>query len=94
MHQKDIQEAEEFIRKNNTDVISALIQLGKTEEKKIKLQEAQAKLISEKFNVPQISTGDMLREAVKEKSTLGLQASKIMTAGKLVPDEIILELIK
>lgn len=54
----------------------------------------QAKLISEKFNVPQISTGDMLREAVKEKSTLGLQASKIMTAGKLVPDEIIFELIK
>jgi adenylate kinase len=54
----------------------------------------QAKLISEKFNVPQISTGDMLREAVKEKSALGLQASKIMAEGKLVPDDIILELIK
>jgi adenylate kinase len=54
----------------------------------------QAKLISKEFSVPQISTGDMLREAVKEKSALGLTASKIMTEGKLVPDDIILELIK
>ena len=54
----------------------------------------QAKIISKKFDIPQISTGDMLREAVREKSELGQKASMIMAKGKLVPDNIILELIK
>ncbi len=54
----------------------------------------QAKLISEKYNVPQISTGDMLREAVKAETDLGKKASELMNAGKLVPDEIMLALIK
>jgi adenylate kinase len=54
----------------------------------------QAKLISKKFNIPQISTGDMLRDAVKGQSELGQKASLLMNQGKLVPDEIILELIR
>lgn len=54
----------------------------------------QAKLISEKRNVPQISTGDMLRAAVKNQTTLGKKAGEIMSRGELVPDEIILEMIK
>jgi adenylate kinase len=54
----------------------------------------QAKLISEKFKIPQISTGDMLREAVKARTHLGKKAGEIMAQGKLVPDEIMLELIK
>ncbi len=54
----------------------------------------QAKLISQRFQVPQISTGDMLREAVKEKTELGNKASQLMNQGKLVPDTIMLELIK
>lgn len=54
----------------------------------------QARLISENYHIPQISTGDMLRDAVKEKTKLGLKANELMNQGKLVPDEIMLELIK
>ena len=54
----------------------------------------QAKLICKKYKIPQISTGDMLREAVRNKTELGKKAEKIMTAGDLVPDDIILELIR
>jgi adenylate kinase len=54
----------------------------------------QAKLISTKFNIPQISTGDMLRDAVKSQTELGNKASQLMNEGKLVPDEIMLELIR
>ena len=54
----------------------------------------QAKLISKKFSIPQISTGDMLREAVKEQSKLGEKAGAIMAQGKLVPDDIMLGLIR
>jgi len=54
----------------------------------------QAKLISKKFNIPQISTGDMLRDAVKGQTELGQKASSFMNQGKLVPDEIILDLIR
>jgi adenylate kinase len=54
----------------------------------------QAKLISKKFNIPQISTGDMLRDAVKSQTELGQKASLLMNQGKLVPDDIILELIR
>ena len=54
----------------------------------------QANYIREKFNIPQISTGDMLRAAVKAGTALGLEAKKIMDAGGLVSDEIILGLVK
>ena len=54
----------------------------------------QANYIKEKFNIPQISTGDMLRAAVKEGTPLGLEAKKVMDAGGLVSDEIILGLVK
>lgn len=53
----------------------------------------QAKLISEQFGIPQISTGDMLRVAVKAQTPLGLAAKKIMEAGDLVSDNIILGLV-
>ena len=54
----------------------------------------QAQFIVERYNIPQISTGDMLRSAVKEKTALGLQAKAIMDAGGLVSDEIVLGLVK
>jgi len=54
----------------------------------------QANYIKEKFGIPQISTGDMLRAAVKAGTALGIEAKKIMDAGGLVSDEIILGLIK
>jgi adenylate kinase len=53
----------------------------------------QAAFITEKFGIPQISTGDMLRAAVKTGSPMGLAAKKVMDAGGLVSDEIILGLI-
>ncbi len=53
----------------------------------------QASFIKEKFNIPQISTGDMLRAAVKAGTPLGLEAKKIMDAGGLVSDDIILGLV-
>jgi len=54
----------------------------------------QAGFISEKFKIPQISTGDMLRAAVKAGTPLGQQAKKIMDAGGLVSDDIIIGLVK
>lgn len=54
----------------------------------------QANYIKEKFNIPQISTGDMLRAAVSAGTELGLQAKKIMDAGGLVSDDLILGLVK
>jgi adenylate kinase len=54
----------------------------------------QALRIQEKYHIPQISTGDMLREAVREQTPLGIEAKKIMDAGKLVSDDIILGLIQ
>src|SRR5712664_1309556 len=54
----------------------------------------QAAFIKEKFGIPQISTGDMLRAAVKAGTPLGLAAKKVMDAGQLVSDEIILGLVK
>jgi len=54
----------------------------------------QATFIKEKFNIPQISTGDMLRAAVKAGTPLGLEAKKFMDAGGLVPDEVIIGLVK
>ncbi len=54
----------------------------------------QAAFIKEKYNIPQISTGDMLRAAVKAGTPLGIEAKKVMDAGGLVSDEIILGLVK
>ena len=54
----------------------------------------QAKLLVEKYKLPQISTGDMLREAVAEASPLGRQAKVAMDAGQLVSDEIVLAIIQ
>ena len=54
----------------------------------------QAAFICEKFGIPQISTGDMLRAAVKAGTPLGLQAKEVMDAGQLVSDELIINLVK
>ena len=54
----------------------------------------QAAHICEKFNIPQISTGDMLRAAVNAGSPVGLEAKKTIDAGNLVPDELIISLVK
>jgi len=54
----------------------------------------QAGFIKEKYNIPQISTGDMLRAAVKAGTAMGIAAKKVMDAGGLVSDEIILGLVK
>ena len=54
----------------------------------------QATFIKEKFNIPQISTGDMLRAAVKAGTPMGLAAKKVMDAGGLVSDDIIIGLVK
>lgn len=53
----------------------------------------QAQFIREKFGIPQISTGDMLRAAVKAGTALGIEAKKVMDAGGLVSDEIIIGLV-
>ncbi|MDH5387502.1 MAG: adenylate kinase [Gammaproteobacteria bacterium] len=54
----------------------------------------QAGFITKKYNIPQISTGDMLRAAVKAGTELGKEAKKVMDAGGLVSDELILGLVK
>jgi adenylate kinase len=54
----------------------------------------QANFIKEKFGIPQISTGDMLRAAVKAGTPLGVAAKKVMDAGQLVSDDIIIGLVK
>jgi adenylate kinase len=54
----------------------------------------QARYLIEKYGIPQISTGDMLRAAVKAGTKLGLEAKKFMDAGQLVPDQVIIGLVK
>ncbi|HDD53243.1 MAG: adenylate kinase [Aquificota bacterium] len=54
----------------------------------------QAKMLVERLGIPQISTGDMLREAVKEGTELGKKAKEFMDAGKLVPDEVVIGIVK
>lgn len=54
----------------------------------------QAQFITEKFGIPQISTGDMLRAAVKAESELGLKVKEVMASGGLVSDDIIIALVK
>jgi adenylate kinase len=53
----------------------------------------QARLLQEKFAIPQISTGDLLREAVKEGTPLGKEARTYMDAGKLVPDQLVTAMV-
>jgi len=54
----------------------------------------QANLVKDKYQIPQISTGDMLRAAVKAGSELGLSAKRYMDSGQLVPDDVIIGLVK
>ena len=54
----------------------------------------QAQFITERFGIPQISTGDMLRAAVKAESELGKQVKEVMATGGLVSDDIIIALIE
>ena len=54
----------------------------------------QANMIKQKFDIPQISTGDMLRTAIREGTELGISAKKIMDSGGLVSDDLILNLVK
>ncbi len=53
----------------------------------------QAKQIEEKFNIPHLSTGDMLRESIKEENSLGLQVKETMARGKLISDDLVLKVI-
>ena len=54
----------------------------------------QAQFIMNKFGIPQISTGDMLRAAIKAETDLGKQAKTLMDEGKLVPDDLIIALVQ
>ena len=54
----------------------------------------QATFIATEFNIPHISTGDMLREAIKKGTNLGQKAKEVMDAGNLVSDDLIIELVK
>ncbi len=54
----------------------------------------QAKFLSEKLNIPHISTGDIFREAIREKTPLGVKANRYIEKGELVPDEVTVGMIK
>lgn len=54
----------------------------------------QAEKISEVLNIPQISTGNIIREALKSGSEVGLKAKEFIESGKLVPDEVVIDIIK
>lgn len=54
----------------------------------------QAKMLAEKYNIPHISTGDILRENLKNKTKLGLEAKAYMDKGELVPDDVLIGIIK
>lgn len=54
----------------------------------------QAAYISERFNIPQISTGNIIREALKNGTEMGLKAKSFLDAGKLVPDEVVIGIIE
>ena len=54
----------------------------------------QADIVKDKFHIPQISTGEILREAVKNSTPMGLEAKKFMDAGDLVPDVVVIGIIR
>jgi adenylate kinase len=54
----------------------------------------QAKILAKKFAIPQISTGDILRAAVKERTPMGVKAQSFMDAGALVPDDVVVGIVK
>ena len=54
----------------------------------------QAKMLIKKFGIPQISTGDILRSAVKEQTPMGLKAKQFMDAGALVPDDVVVGIVE
>lgn len=54
----------------------------------------QSKLLQDQHNIPQISTGDMLREAIRNNTPLGIKAKEFMDKGALVPDDVIIHLVK
>ena len=54
----------------------------------------QAEIISKKLNIPTISTGNILREAIKNGTETGLKAKSFMDAGKLVPDDVIIGIVR
>src|SRR6266545_2172898 len=54
----------------------------------------QAKLLAERLGIPAISTGDMLRDAVRRRTPLGRRAQSIMEAGELVPDDVVIGLVR
>jgi adenylate kinase len=54
----------------------------------------QAKILIKKYSIPQISTGDILRAAVKEQSPMGLKAKRFMDEGALVPDEVVVGIVE
>ena len=54
----------------------------------------QAQFIADKFSIPQISTGDILRNSIREKSSIGLQVQEVISSGQLVSDELIISLVK
>jgi adenylate kinase len=54
----------------------------------------QAKMLAEKYNIPHISTGDILRDNLKNKTKLGLEAKSYMDKGELVPDDVLIGIIK
>lgn len=76
--------------KNEVGILMHLILLGAPGAGK----GTQAKMVAEKFGIPHIATGDILREAVKEGTQLGKEAVKYMEKGKLVPDEIVIGIIE
>jgi adenylate kinase len=54
----------------------------------------QAELIIEKYNIPHISTGDIFRAAIKEGTTMGIEAKRYMDSGQLVPDDVVVGIVK
>ncbi|MCD6353495.1 MAG: adenylate kinase [Proteobacteria bacterium] len=54
----------------------------------------QAKMLTEQYKIPQVSTGDILREALKKETAMGLKAKSYMDSGKLVPDEVVIGIIQ
>lgn len=54
----------------------------------------QAKLVKEKYDIPHLSTGDLFRKAIKNKTELGQKVTSVLDAGELVPDDIVVALVK